>query len=78
MVMTEFKIITARIPQKLKEKIDHYHLNISKIIRKALEDEIQLKEKETLQKSLEELQTNLKQLPPKTFEKLIREDRDSR
>ena len=76
--MTEFKLITTRIPEKLKKKIDFYHLNISAIVRKAIEAEIHLKEQETIQESLEDLQNQLKQLPIKTFEKNIREDRDSR
>jgi antitoxin CcdA len=75
--MTEFKLITARIPEKLKKKADFYRLNVSAIVRKAIEEEIKLKEKENLEKSLENLQSHLKKLPSKSFTKNIREDRDS-
>jgi antitoxin CcdA len=76
--MVEYKIISARISSETKKKIDLYKINVSEIIRKAMEEEIKRREDEKLGKSLENFQETMKKIPANKIIEMIREDRDSR
>jgi len=59
-------------------KLIDYDVNISKIIRQALQAEVERLEKEKLMKLIGEASKILQKIPNEDFIKSIREDRDSR
>ncbi|GEM_PF-389269 len=46
-------VISAKIPDELKKKAKLHHVNLSKIVRKAIEDEVRKLEEEKLSGDLE-------------------------
>jgi|WetSurMetagenome_2_1015567.scaffolds.fasta_scaffold01496_14 hypothetical protein len=70
--------VCAKIPVELKMKLIDYDVNISKIIRQALQAEVERLEKEKLMKLIGEASKILQKIPNEDFIKSIREDRDSR
>ena len=68
-------IISARVPQKLKDNLKKYGIEVSEITRKALEEEVKRREREELQGMAEELGEFLEKIPRERIVKGIREDR---
>ena len=48
--VTEMKdaTITVRVPRKLKEELARYGVNVSKVIRRSLEEEVRKRKREEL------------------------------
>jgi antitoxin CcdA len=70
--------VSTKIPKQLKEKIRRFKIKPSKILRKALEDEVRKREIEELKKEIDMLKPVLEKLSMEDVVKSIREDRDSR
>ena len=70
--------VSTKIPKQLKEKIQKYKIKPSKILRKALEDEVKKREVEELKAEIENLKPILDKISVEDIVKSIREDRDSR
>ncbi len=70
--------VSTKIPKPLKEKIQRYKIKPSKILRKALEDEVKRREIEELKKEIANLKPILDKISMDDVVKSIREDRDSR
>ncbi len=69
-------IITAKIPKKLKEEAKKYSINISKLVREALEREITRKKIEEIRKLQEESKKIDKKIKKEFIAKAIRETRN--
>ena len=69
--------VSAKIRKDLYDKLKEYNVNISEIIRQALENEVRKIEEEKARASAEKIARELK-IDPNEVEKLIREDRDNR
>ncbi len=70
--------VSTKIPKQLKEKIQKFKIKPSKILRKALEDEVKKREVEELKEEIERLKPILEKVSMEDIVKGIREDRDSR
>jgi len=70
--------VCAKVPADLKKKLAESGINISEIIRKAMQSEAERLEKERLKKLLKEASVILQKIPPEEFIESIRASRDSR
>lgn len=70
--------VSTKIPKQLKEKIQKFKIKPSKILRKALEDEVNKRELDELKVEIEKLKPILDKVSVEDIVKSIREDRDSR
>jgi post-segregation antitoxin (ccd killing protein) len=70
--------VSTKIPRELKEKIKELRIKPSRLLRKALEDEIKRKEAEKLKEEIDKLKTTLDKVSMEEIVKSIREDRDRR
>jgi post-segregation antitoxin (ccd killing protein) len=74
--MTE--VVTIRVDNTLKKKIKKYRIQVSKITREALEEEIKKHENQELSTALGEMKALLSKIPDDEITKAIREQRDQR
>ena len=70
--------VSTKIPKQLKEKIDRLKIKPSRLLRKALEDEIKRRETQELKEEIEKLKPILEKISIEDIVKSIREDRDSK
>ena len=77
-LVQESATVSTKIPKQLKEKIQRLKIKPSKILRKALEDEVRKREVEELKEEIKKLKPVLEQVSMEYIVKSIREDRDSR
>jgi antitoxin CcdA len=70
--------VSTKIPKQLKEKIQRLKIKPSKILRKALEDEVKKREIEELKEEIKKIQPILEKISTQDVTKSIREDRDGR
>lgn len=76
--MTQSVTVSAKIPKQLKEKMRRLKIKPSKILRKALEDEVKKREIEELKEEINKLKPALEKVSMEDIVKSIRKDRDSR
>ena len=76
--MTQSVSVSAKIPKQLKEKMQRLKIKPSKIIQKALEDEVRRREIEELKQEINKLKPALEKVSMKNITKNIREDRENR
>jgi Ulp1 family protease len=70
--------VSTKIPKQLKEKIERFKIKPSKILRKALEDEVKKREIEELKEEIDRLKPILEKVSIEDIVKSIREERDTR
>jgi antitoxin CcdA len=70
--------VSTKIPKQLREKMQRLKIKPSKILRKALEDEVKKREIEELKKEIANIKPILEKVSLEDTVKSIREDRDSR
>jgi len=70
-------IITVRVPTELKEDLNRYRIEVSKVARRALEEEVRRREREELEMMAKELGEFLEKIPKERIVEGIREDRGS-
>ncbi len=70
--------VSTKIPKPLKEKMVKLKIKPSKLLRKAIEDEIKRKEIEELEEEITKLKPVLDKIRVEHIVRSIREDRDSR
>jgi polyhydroxyalkanoate synthesis regulator phasin len=76
--LEEAVTVSTKIPKQLKEKIHNLKIKPSKILRKALEDEVKKREIEELKKEIDNLKPTLEKISTEDIVKSIRDDRDTR
>ncbi|MGA2199243.1 MAG: type II toxin-antitoxin system CcdA family antitoxin [Nitrososphaerales archaeon] len=74
--MTE--TVVVRVDSELKKKAKAYDVNISEVVRSALRDEVQKREKRELIASLERARVALSRVPDEEIIRTVRETRDNR
>jgi len=74
--MTE--TVVVRVDEELKRKAKAYNVNISEVVRSALRDEVQKRERKELISALERAKKALSKVPDDEIVKAIRETRDNR
>jgi len=67
--------VSTKVKKEILEKARKYNINISEVLRKALEQEIARREEEEARKSAEKISKELR-LPNEEVAKLIKEDRE--
>ncbi len=72
------EIVTVRVKKSLKEKTRKYKINVSKIVRAALEDEVKKREEAELFRAISEMKVLLQKIPDEEIVKDIREAREKR
>jgi len=70
--------ITVRIPIKMKEELKRYGVEVSKVVRKSLEEEIKKRKLEELKNAAGRLGVLLAKIPDDEIIRTIREARESR
>jgi antitoxin CcdA len=76
--MSEQVTVCAKVPTELKKKLNSLGINVSELIRKSLQSEVNRLEKEHLKKLAKEVSAILKKIPPEEFTESVRTTRDSR
>ncbi len=76
--MNQCVTVSTKIPKQLKEKIQRYKIKPTKILRKALEDEVKRREIEELKQEINKLKPVLEKVSMDDIVRSIREDRESR
>jgi len=76
--MSATETVTGKITPQQKELLQKYNINISKLIREAVEKEIHQIQEEEQKKALQEASKILQKIPDQTITKIIRENRDQR
>ena len=76
--LTQCVTVSTKIPKQLKEKIQRLRIKPSKILRKALEDEVKKREMEELKEEINKLKPVLEKVSMDDIVKSIREDRENR
>jgi len=74
--MTE--TVVVRVDRELKRKAHAYNLNISEVVRSALRDEIERRERQDLVASLGRAKKALSKVSDEDIVKAVRETRDER
>lgn len=76
--MADCVTVSTKIPKPLKEKMLKLKIKPSKLLRKAIEEEVKRKEIEELKDQITKLKPILDKISIEDVVKGIREDRDSR
>ena len=75
--MTLEETVCAKVPIELKKKLSSLGVNISELIRKTLQSEVDRLERERINKLAREVSAILKKIPPEEFIESIRATRDN-
>jgi post-segregation antitoxin (ccd killing protein) len=71
------EVVTAKVPKELRERARKYHIEISGLVRRALEAEVAKAEERELREELERVATSLKgKFAERDLVKAVRETRD--
>jgi len=70
--------VTAKIPAELKERLKRLGVNVSELIRKTLELEVERLERERLRKMAEEAGEILQKIPAEELIEAVRMGRETR
>ncbi len=70
--------VSARIKRELYEKLKKYNVNVSYVIRRALEEEVRRREEEEVARMLDKAQEILARIPSEELVKAIRAGREER
>jgi post-segregation antitoxin (ccd killing protein) len=73
--LSKYTTVSTKIPLELKEKMKELKIKPSKLLRKAIEDEIKRRETEKLKEELEKLRPVLDKVSMEEIVESIREDR---
>ncbi len=68
-------VVFARVPRELREELKKYGVNISKVIRRALEEELERIRLRKAEEAAQRAKQILMRIPPGEIAKSIREDR---
>ncbi|RLE78910.1 MAG: hypothetical protein DRJ51_08755 [Thermoprotei archaeon] len=70
--------VSAKVSRELWAKLKKYRVNISEVVRRALEEEVRRREEEELRRLLEEAAKVLSKIPQERIVKHVREGREER
>jgi hypothetical protein len=70
--------VCAKVPAALKKKLSSLGVNVSEVIRKSLQSEVDRLETERINNLAKEVSAIFKKIPPEEFAESIRATRDSR
>ena len=70
--------VSAKVPKEPRDKMHKLNVNISQLIRKAIEKEVKRREEDALRRLAAEASLVLREIPPEEITKIMRETRDQR
>ncbi|MEM3695624.1 MAG: type II toxin-antitoxin system CcdA family antitoxin [Candidatus Bathyarchaeia archaeon] len=73
--LSKYTTVSIKIPKEVKEKMKELKIKPSKLLKKAIEDEIKRREAERLREEIERLKPVLDRVSMEEIVKGIREDR---
>ncbi|MEM2935474.1 MAG: hypothetical protein QXF32_03830 [Candidatus Thermoplasmatota archaeon] len=73
----DYAVVSAKIPKELKKKLEEYDIKVSKLIRKAISEEIRKIEMKKMEKEINNLRKIIKKINSEEITKSIREDREA-
>ncbi|MGP3667239.1 MAG: hypothetical protein ACKD6N_00015 [Candidatus Bathyarchaeota archaeon] len=76
--MGRYVTVSVKIPVEVKEKLEKFGIKPSKILKRAIYEELRRIEIETIERQLEDLKDVLNRFSREFIVKSIREDRESR
>ncbi|MCJ7506931.1 hypothetical protein MUP05_10780 [Candidatus Bathyarchaeota archaeon] len=76
--MSKYVTVSVKIPAALKGELQRLGIKPSKLLRKAIEDEVKRKEVERIRSEIESLEPTLAKITVGTVVRSIREDREQR
>ena len=76
--MSKLVTVSAKVSEELKRKAEKLRINISALVRRALEEEVERIELQNALKTLKEEIENSPSLPEGTLVRIIRETRKGR
>lgn len=71
-------VVSAKVPKEVKEELKKQNVNISKVVREALEKEIKKRRVEGLKRRYSEIKPILDKISAQEVTQLIRKDREQR
>lgn len=77
-LMGKLTTVSAKVDEELKRRADELGINISALVRRALEDEIKRIELQSVLKTLKEEVEMAPELPEGTIVRMIRDMREGR
>lgn len=77
-IMSRYITVSTKVRKDLKEEAERLGINISTVLRRALEEEVKKRKLEKLLEKLENFNDVLEGIDVEEFTKLIREDREGR
>jgi hypothetical protein len=72
----EYTTVSAKIPKKIKEKMEEYGIKPSKVIRKVIYEEIKKAELKKLKEEAHSVKLVIAKVKSEAVTKSIREDRE--
>ena len=76
--MSKYVTVSVKIPRELKEKLERYGIKPSKLLKKAIMEELKRREIQELEKMRAELSDIIAKFSKEFIVKSIREDREKR
>lgn len=73
--LSKYTTVSTKIPQELREKMKQLEIKPSRLLRKAIEDEVRRREAEKLKQDVEKLKPVLSRVSVEEIVKSVREDR---
>jgi len=76
--LSKYVTVSVKIPRKLKEKLERYGIKPSKLLKKAITEELKRREIQDLEKMRAELSDIIAKFSKEFIVRSIREDREKR
>ena len=70
--------VSAKISRELYEKLKKHGVPVSRVIKRALEEEVRRREEEEIKKALAKAQSILQKIPPEEIIEAVREGRNGK
>lgn len=76
--MVRYVTVSAKISRELYEKLKKHGVPVSRVIKRALEEEVRRREEEEIKKALARAQSILQKIPPEEIIEAVREGRNGK
>jgi len=77
-ILSKYVTVSVKIPRELKEKLERYGIKPSKLLKKAIMEELKRREIQDLEKMRAELSDIIAKFSKEFIVKSIRKDREKR
>jgi len=76
--LSKYATVSVKVPTELKKELDKLGIKPSKLLRRAIQDEIRRRGVEKIRREIESLRPALAKISIEDFVRSIREDREQR